>query len=410
MKKLFTIFFAFAASVGTLFADKVKIGDLYYSLNSADLTATVVKENKDYPFWTTQLSAVNIPASVTYNGQNYSVTRINHEAFFECSMTSITIPHSVTSIGSSAFYRCRNLTSLTIPSSVSDIGIWVVSECTNLTLLSVENGNPIYDSRENCNAIIETATNRLVVASSNTTIPHSVTSIDNDAFYACDGLTTIVIPNTITNIDRNIFPHCDSLSSIIVEAGNPTYDSRDNCNAIVETATNTLIAGCKTTYISNSVLSIGYYAFDCCYSLTSINIPNSVTSIGAFAFNGCLRLKSITIGNSVTRIGSNAFCNCFSITSITCYATTPPDLGSNVFDDYNLNFAVIPLYVPEQSVEAYKTADQWKKFNVKAIGTEDALPEILTDENVHDGKFMIDGVLYIRKEGRVFDITGQEVH
>ena len=146
---------------------------------------------------------------------------------------------------------------------------------------------------------------------------YSVTSIGDHAFSGCSGLTSITIPNSVTSIDGSAFRFCSGLTSIVVENGNTKYDSRDNCNAIIETASNTLICGCKTTVIPNSVTSIGKSAFFGCDGLTSVNIPNSVTSIGEYAFNSCSGLTSVTIPNSVKGIGIGAFEYCNGLTSVT---------------------------------------------------------------------------------------------
>ena len=146
---------------------------------------------------------------------------------------------------------------------------------------------------------------------------YSVTSIGDDAFFRCSNLTSVTIPNSVTSIGSSAFSGCSSLTSIIVDIDNSIYDSRDNCNAIIETATNTLHTGCKNTVIPNSVTIIGSSAYSGCSGLTSITIPNSVTSIGGSAFSSCSGLTSITIPNSVTTIGSSAFFRCSSLTSIT---------------------------------------------------------------------------------------------
>ena len=149
----------------------------------------------------------------------------------------------------------------------------------------------------------------MIAGSNNTAIPNTITSIDTKAFSGRSGLASVTIPNSVTSIGKEAFSGCSGLSSIVVDDGNTKYDSRNNCNAIIETESNSLITGCQNTTIPNSVTSISYYAFEGCSSLTSITIPNSVTSIGSHAFEGCSSLTSISIPNSVISIGSYAFNN-----------------------------------------------------------------------------------------------------
>lgn len=141
----------------------------------------------------------------------------------------------------------------------------------------------------------------------NIIIPEGVTTINGSAFSGCIALTSIIIPSTVTNIIGTPFPDCPQLSIIVVDEGNATYDSRNACNAIINSTTNELITGCKNTVIPNTVTGIGDGAFSYCDELTSINIPNSVTNIGVAAFLNCVGLTSINIPNSVTTIGRQAF-------------------------------------------------------------------------------------------------------
>ncbi len=146
-------------------------------------------------------------------------------------------------------------------------------------------------------------------------IPNSVTNIGDGAFRG-SGLTTLTIPSSVTSIGNDIVIGCENLTSIVIDANNTTYDSRNNCNAIIESKTNQLIAGCKTTTIANSVTSIGEYAFAGITSITSLSIPASVNSIGKGAFSGCIGLTSVSFPSSVTSIGSEAFTGCTNLATI----------------------------------------------------------------------------------------------
>ena len=242
------------------------------------------------------------------------VTSIGDSAFrYFSGLTSCTISSSVTSIGDYVFYQCSGLTSIDIPNSVTSIGTYVFQNCSSLTSIVIPNSVTSIGGAafQNCYSL------------TSIDIPSGVTSIGAYALYGCTSLTSCTIGNSVTYIGSRAFQNCSSLSSIDIPSG---------------------------------VTSINDRVFFGCSGLTSIDIPNSVTSIGDWAFNVCYGLTSIDIPSGVTSIGEYAFQYCRSLTSITCLATTPPALGNYAFN--NTNSA--PIYVPSESVNAYKTA--WSSY------------------------------------------------
>ena len=258
-------------------------------------------------------------------------------------LTSIVIPDSVTTIGVRAFSWCNGLTSITIPDFVISIGDEAFNYCYNLTSVTL-GGSVNYIGNEafgDCHEL------------TSITFPDSLTAVGERAFSYCEGLTSITIPDSLTSIGERAFFHCPELGSINVESGNTVYSSTGNC--LIESASKTLIAGCKNSIIptDGSVISIGDEAFGDCWGLTSITIPDSVVAIGYRAFYNCLGLKSITIPCSVNSIGEEAFLSCSKLASIVI-----PDsvisIGKNAFrscarlktsgpigGDYNIEFGWI---------------------------------------------------------------------
>ena len=248
---------------------------------------------------------------------------------------SSTIPNTVRRIGHAAFYDCKDLKAIYIPDSVTYISNQVFEGCTNLTSIVVAKGNPVYDSRENCNAIIYTASNTLEVGCASTTIPSSVTSIGYSAFDHSP-IKSVVIPKGVTEISGSPFKDCMELTSIVVEEGNPKYDSRENCNAIIETATNTLLAGCSETVIPNSVTAIEEWAY------LSTQDKNNV----------------ITIGCGVKSIGEYAFSG---YRNVVCHASVPPVCHPSSFSSV---WGQKNLYVPQESVEEYSKVAPWNEWTI----------------------------------------------
>ena len=439
---------------------KIKVDNLYYYLDEDNHQAQVTSMPSGY-----YVDPCSIPDNILYNNQIYSVTSIGNQAFAFCDkLTSVTISNSVTSIEYGAFLGCKKLSEITIPNSVTSIGEGAFMGCkeliriyipnsvtsignnafadTKLASLIVDVNNPKYDSRDNCDAIIETATNKLirgcrytVIPNSVTSIgdgafkdilsnggtfsciiPNSVTSIGNNAFFGCSILTSITIGNSVTSIGDQAFYGCSALTSVTIKSNSIVSTNRNSSNSLKN------IFGDQVTkyVIGEGVTSIGDNAFNNCSSMTSMTIPNSVTSIGDMAFNGCSGLTSVSIPDGVTSIGNDAFRNCSGLTSIEIpnsvttigdytfrdcsglTSVTIPNSVTSIGDDAfsgcsSLVFVVVKwetpinitsevftnctnatLFVPQGCIDAYKTADYWKDF--KEI--KEASFIVFADENV----------------------------
>ena len=297
------------------------------------------------------------------------IKEIEEYAFSGCSsLTSITIPESVKEIGKYAFSYCSSLTSISIPSSVTEIGARAFYGCRSLTSIKVDKNNLVYDSRYNCNAIIESKSNKLIMGCAKTVIPTSVKIIGEDAFSGCISLTSISIPSSVTKIGKEAFYGCISLTSIsipssVAEIGEDAFfhcKSLTNLEILngVKTIGYEAFSGCislTNLEIPDGMETIENHAFSDCSSLTSISIPSSVTKIGERVFSGCSSLTSISIPSSVTEIGSEAFSGCSSLKSIRISGMLDY-VGNQIFKDCNaLETIELSVFVGIPNISTYFT-------------------------------------------------------
>ena len=398
----------------------------------------------------TKLTSVTIPNNVTEIGRaafmncsslssvviSDSVTSIAENAFSRCeNLTSIIIPDNVRSIEEDAFYNCYNLKSIVIPNNVVRIGRGAFEHAG---LESITFGNSVRNIEsqafEGCPLTSVTLPESLDSIGdyafgycwniSSITLPNNVRHIGTEAFGYCDPLSShIVIPASVTSMGTNPFAGCYNIPSILVDSNNTVYDSREDCNAVIETATNKLIVGCKNTVIPSSIKIIDDFAFDECEDLisitipenvthigfaafdhcgfTSLIIPDSITTIGQHAFQGCKRLQSLVLGKSITLIEGEAFGDLKELKQIQIKAPVPPSIGSSVFDNVNRG---IPVYVPDTSVAAYQADPEWGRFT--NITAQSQVPHGTCGN--HLNWIIVDSVLTIIGTGAIDDFASPE--
>ncbi|KAB2829480.1 MAG: leucine-rich repeat protein [Paludibacter sp.] len=298
--------------------------------------------------------SITIPSTVIYSGITYSVTSIGTAAFLNCkSLISITIPSSVTTIGTYAFQDCINLTSVNIPPSVATIGKNAFSNCS--ALINVDSNNPNYSSKDGVlyNKDQLTLIQCPISLSGSFSIPTTVSSIEEKAFFKCTSLTSVTFPASVT--------------------------------------------------------SVPYYSFSGCSSLTSLTFPSSVTSIESLAFYDCSSLTSLILPSSVKTIGFKAFGNCTSLSTIKVYSFIPPTLLlTEVF--FQVDKSICKLYVPIGSSSIYKARDQWKDFiNIIELAPTGMVSETIQESIIYPNPTRD----YINISGihngiiRIYDLNGK---
>lgn len=348
MKKIFTLFLALAASVGLLHAEVFNgtCGEnLSWELNTTTGVLTIDGNGNMDSYWSTTPWTEYASLISSVNLPD-GLTSIGSFAFSGCtSLTSITIPNGVTSIGVAAFQDCTSLTSLELPESVSHIG-------EEGAFYNCGISSPVYNSH-----LFAFCPPSYVGAY---TIPNGITTIASGAFDRCINLTSVTFSTTLSTIES--------------------------------------------------------YAFFSCNQLTSIDIPSGVNTIGESAFRECTSLTSIKIPNSVTNIGQQALGGCSSLTSIYNYAETPQtSVGgkSGIFsgdsESLDANKYTCKLYVPEESIPFYRVATEWRDFAyIEAIETSQDIENIVSEKQ-RGVKEMCNGQVLIKKNDKIYMITGAEV-
>ena len=277
-------------------------------------------------------------------------------------MTTVVIESGATTVGQYAFYQCTALTSIDIPTGVTTIEYNAFDSCTGLISIN---------------------------------LPNTLTSIYNSAFKNCTALTSITIPANVNYIKSSAFDNCSALTSISVDANNTFYDSRDNCNAIIQTAYKRLLVGCRNTVIPNGVTTIGDEAFYGRTNLSSIEIPNTVKTIGTSTFAYCIDLEFVTIPSSVTGISGSAFAYCTSLKDV--YVNwadlSGVTLYSYIFKDVTL--ANVNLHLPFEAWGSYN-GEPWSGFKQVPMITAKADPE---HAGVYYNTFYHGSVAYVLPTG-----------
>lgn len=333
--------FILFCSFGIIYAETIfEASGIVYKITSDNTVNIVSQKAKHHCLQIFKDSLLIVPAHVKHEGKEYKVQAIERASFKTCcGIKKVIISEGIEEIMDKAFVGCANLEAVHLPSSIRTIGENVFSYCISLQSITVDGNNPVFDSRNECNAIIRTADNTLLCACKATVIPSSVENINSYAFvgftmkaidipvgvktireyaiYNCMDIEQITIPSSVVSIEYSAINSCDNLKYLSVDNDNATYDSRNGCNAIIETDAGFLVLGCNTSTIPSGVSVIGEAAFQSCKKLRAIKIPEGVEVIMRNAFYDCLALKTVELPSSLlTFDGRGHFDYCTSLDSI----------------------------------------------------------------------------------------------
>lgn len=418
MRKLFLLSVAIFA-ITALWAYDFKSDDLYYNITSnvspytVEVTCAEEWGENNYA----ELSVVTIPESVTYEGITYQVTAIGEAAFAMCSsITSITIPNCITTIED--YSLCyTSISSLVIPDNVISMGVGVCVGNEKLTSAQIGKGvQELNSAFQECFSL------------TTITLAEGLQTIGESTFNYCISLMHVNIPSTVTTIGRGAFRQCAEISTItipqgVTQIGDKAFDkcfmAKENFinnSALDEEANN--YWGCS--FFDKEVdglMIIGDTLIKCRGYVTDANIPDNIVRIKEDAFNPSTysSLKTVTIPNSVTYIGKYAFANCDKLTQVICKAVNVPQMGvgenmyENVFASTPIENAA--LYVPQESLDLYKSAEQWKEFGqiLPIEQTPNILENTIINDKANTQKFLHNGQLIIVRDGKTYNAMGQEM-
>ena len=432
--KLFTLLVATMFATQCLCVDRTNIDGILYFLFETELTARVTYDysqatGKVYPFYK---GDIKIPEFVNYNGKTYSVTEIGYQAFYynetkyipygEETITSISIPNSITSIGDYAFENCFKLTSIIIPNSVTSIGTSVIIRCSGLVNISAP--ATIFDETEEQNWSLYTKIAQTITVTSGKLTENAFavinrnyktlktldienaenTELSDEAVKGFYNLETIKLPKNLTKINYMAMAECMALKEVnipssVTEIGDRAFE---NCRSM---KTLTFGGGSAMKTAEESQLQrIGNWSFYNCHELQNLEIPEGVTEIGLAAFYGCTYLQNLTLPSTLRTIGDNTFAKCEKLAGLRCAAEVPPTIDAKTFEDVD---RTIPVIVPQGSLKAYKEDMYWNEFINLKEETTDAkeIPAEFENVSVTNGTVIYSG----NEPFSIHNLNGQDV-
>lgn len=392
----------------TATASDTEVDGIFYDFDGASSTATVTYKGKCQCSGDAYKGCVTIPSSVTYDAHTYKVTAIGPHAFSSSrDLTAVVIPSSVEEIGVSAFIGCYNLESVSFAQSsrLRSIGRHAFLACKKLSSIEIPDkvesiGSYAFQLCENLTSVTYVEPSSLTTIDdyvfcrtglSNVAIPQSVTTISAVAFCQNPNMTEVVLPANVSVISpQNPFAYNTQVTRMTVDPSNKVYDSRNDCNAIIESASNTLTSGCKTTTIPASVTSIGRSAFNHVTDLTDAALPATIRTIGKYAYLGCAGLRSFYFPSTMISMADSVFPRVTALDSITTMAQRPFSIDESDF--MSSVYETATLYVPAGTAPIYRAAPVWSKFR----------------NIVEMDRFVVNGVSYKVKDDGTAEVTAPQ--